>query len=64
MSIKAPCMNCTDREVGCHGKCPKYKEFKELSDKNREELFKAKKLANESLNYIMVQREKARRSHR
>lgn len=25
--VKSPCMNCLDREIGCHGKCLKYKEF-------------------------------------
>ncbi len=23
-----PCKNCTDRKVGCHGDCERYKQFK------------------------------------
>jgi hypothetical protein len=26
--MKAPCMNCPDREIGCHGHCERYKEFR------------------------------------
>ena len=32
---QAPCQNCEDRFVGCHGQCEKYKAFKEnLIDKS------------------------------
>lgn len=32
----APCINCCDREVGCHSKCDKYKKFRsDLDEKNR-----------------------------
>lgn len=24
----APCYKCPDREIGCHSKCDRYKEFK------------------------------------
>lgn len=37
--MNAPCRGCTDREMGCHGKCDKYKEYKEKSDKRREAEF-------------------------
>jgi len=40
---KAPCKDCSDRCVGCHSNCDKYKAFKEenervkvLSRKNKE----------------------------
>ena len=26
--MQAPCKDCKDRVVGCHGKCEKYQEFK------------------------------------
>lgn len=32
----APCKDCTDRELGCHSKCEKYKAFKEWNDQARE----------------------------
>lgn len=41
---KAPCLNCTERYVGCHSKCKKYTDFKsnasmqKASDKRAKEL--------------------------
>ena len=32
----APCYGCADREAGCHGKCDRYKEYKELHDAVRQ----------------------------
>ncbi|MBO5389411.1 MAG: hypothetical protein J6A59_15010 [Lachnospiraceae bacterium] len=41
MADKAPCKGCTDRYLGCHDKCDKYREFKqyneELKNKIRQE---------------------------
>lgn len=34
--MKPPCFNFQDREVGCHGKCERYAEFRKLVDKARE----------------------------
>lgn len=28
--MKGPCLNCPDREIGCHGSCEKYAAFKDL----------------------------------
>lgn len=28
--MQAPCYNCPDRTIECHGKCEKYKEFKQF----------------------------------
>ena len=30
---KVPCKDCPEREVGCHGRCEKYKEYKENREK-------------------------------
>ena len=27
MKLEAPCYGCDNREVGCHAKCEKYREF-------------------------------------
>lgn len=27
--LLAPCYKCEERELGCHGKCDKYKSFRE-----------------------------------
>lgn len=26
----SPCKNCSNRKIGCHGKCEKYKHYKQL----------------------------------
>ena len=26
--MKAPCLHCSRREVGCHGRCEAYREFR------------------------------------
>lgn len=26
-NIKSPCMDCQDRQVGCHGKCQAYLDY-------------------------------------
>lgn len=33
--LKAPCKGCEERQVGCHSKCTKYKQFKQEVDKMR-----------------------------
>ena len=30
--MTAPCKNCTDRQMGCHGKCERYKAYREVMD--------------------------------
>ena len=30
--IKSPCQYCKDREIGCHSKCNKYKEYRKAVD--------------------------------
>ena len=32
----APCMNCLNRSVTCHGTCDAYKSFRNLKDIERE----------------------------
>ena len=26
--VKSPCIKCTERQLGCHSKCNKYKQFR------------------------------------
>lgn len=40
-SIQSPCLNCSDRKVGCHSKCDKYLKFvKEKDEVNRKIRYK------------------------
>lgn len=49
--MKVPCKDCTDRHLGCHSECEKYKAFdaerKKISDirlkmKEEDELYRRK----------------------
>lgn len=39
--IEAPCKDCDERHPHCHGECEKYKEYKRVSEKNKEEYRKS-----------------------
>ena len=32
-----PCMGCGDREIGCHGKCEKYKAWRQMINQRNEQ---------------------------
>ena len=32
-----PCAGCDDREIGCHAKCERYKDWRRVMDERREE---------------------------
>lgn len=32
----APCKGCKDRKLGCHGKCDRYKKYRQAKDKENE----------------------------
>lgn len=34
--MKTPCLNCADRQIGCHGKCKKYDLYKEELEREKE----------------------------
>lgn len=38
----APCKDCPDRHIGCHGKCEKYQEYDAEQKKIREARFNDK----------------------
>lgn len=40
--MKNPCKNCKSREIGCHSKCVKYKEWRQKWDENAARIRKAK----------------------
>lgn len=33
--MKCPCYKCEERQVGCHAKCGRYKEWKEFMEKRK-----------------------------
>ena len=37
-SVHSPCKDCSDRHIGCHAECDKYKAFKKaLNNEHRKE---------------------------
>lgn len=32
-----PCKDCPDRQLGCHGKCPRYATYHEECEKQRQD---------------------------
>ena len=40
--VQAPCKDCPDRAVGCHGTCEKYAEYKEACKMQKQTLLKDK----------------------
>ena len=34
---KAPCKDCEKRELGCHGRCEEYAEYKKQNEKAKSE---------------------------
>lgn len=42
-AIGSPCLGCTDRQVGCHGNCEKYKAFKEVTISRSREVQRQKR---------------------
>ena len=38
--MKTPCADCTEREVGCHGKCERYQAYREdIEHRKKPELY-------------------------
>ena len=53
--LKAPCKDCTERYLGCHDHCEKYKEFDVVRKRLNEE-----KLVRQQTNYDLF---KVRKHH-
>lgn len=55
----APCKDCSERILGCHATCEKYKEFQQWNEKRRETI-----AANKRNEYIFSHSAGKRRSYR
>lgn len=47
-----PCKGCTDRQIGCHGSCAAYTEWKAFNDEVRERKHSEQNL-NRSISEIL-----------
>lgn len=52
--MNAPCWNCQDRSIGCHGKCDRYKTYKQQSDQRRDAEFFEREAARTQSRYKAI----------
>lgn len=57
------CRDCTDRQMGCHSTCEKYKAAKDQYEILHEEISKQKRINSENRTYIRNRMDSIRRSH-
>jgi len=50
----APCKGCSEREIGCHGSCEKYSEYRSAMDDIRKKQLEEQKYVN----YTAVRKER------
>lgn len=58
-NIHAPCLNCQDRQIGCHGKCQNFIEFQAKNDVVKRKRLEAKQkeeMLNSCLNGVTKMR--------
>ena len=59
----SPCLHCTDREPGCHGKCEKYAKWLEPIVKAREERLRHNKARGYEVDRFVKERDRKRRKN-
>ena len=52
--IEGPCMDCTDRVLGCHSKCEKYKEYSQKVKQAKTEITQRYKGQRAAENYTQA----------
>jgi hypothetical protein len=64
-NLKTPCMDCTERHVGCHSGCDRYKEYKENYEQIRKEIRKEaeKQTRLDDYEILRIKRIKERKKH-
>lgn len=50
---KPPCYKCTEREPGCHGRCDKYKEWRERGRALKAEEISAKNSEKDAREFLI-----------
>lgn len=61
---KSPCLNCTDRQPGCHSICEKYKEWKRAAAIKDEAIRTARKMDNRDMRQELLAPSKKNRIER
>lgn len=52
-NIKPPCKDCTERYIGCHNECAKYKDYRVNLDTARKEM---KDRGKKSMDYCLARK--------
>lgn len=58
-----PCKGCEDRELGCHGRCGRYAEWRAKADEERAKQIEAAKLDAMHMDFFMDSRDKCIKAH-
>lgn len=59
--MRSPCMGCAEREIGCHGRCERYGQFRRA----RVEALEVRKKEADVVDYVVIMEDKtAGRKHR
>jgi len=61
MSIDSPCYKCEERKSGCHAGCPRYAEWREKREAEKEELRRKKREYHAVATYMKESRERAKK---
>ena len=61
---KSPCLNCIDREVGCHSRCERYSRFRNEIDDEKKVVRDFKAQHNEHMAFLKQQKDRHRKQHR
>lgn len=56
-----PCKDCTNRFVNCHGLCEDYKEYKRITEEQKEKIVEKRKKDNDYNDYKIGVIEKAKK---
>lgn len=62
-SVKAPCQECKERELGCHEWCKRYKEFKEEVERYKEKDRKNQQARNDAIEIGKLRKEQNRKRY-
>ena len=61
-TTKAPCVDCDDRQVGCHARCTKYIDWKSEYQQIKKAINEHSRKIADVESYEVIQRQKVKRT--
>ena len=61
---QSPCLDCADREPGCHGECEAFREYSEQQVRYKDNIISSKKQENAHIAPFSQMRENYKRRRR